>query len=136
MADGVPTLDYVLSGARDLQPEDAVALAADQAGLERKIIQSRGRLQKQKHKIELFWMLLQDGAAGRYNLAWEDLRLVAYVFHYLLRQKDLIPDSVPVAGLSDDLAVIVLVFEFLEPKLEQYAQAKGLVHSDYFCINS
>ena len=41
---------------------------------------------------------------------------------YLLSGNDLIPDSKPVVGMVDDVAVIVAAFALVNPELEAYAQ--------------
>ena len=40
---------------------------------------------------------------------------------YLVANKDLIPDSVPVAGHIDDIAVFTLALKLAEPELKAYA---------------
>ena len=47
--------------------------------------------------------------------------LVAAII-YLLTGKDLIPDSVPVVGYADDLAVFAAAFLIDEPELQAYSQ--------------
>ena len=41
---------------------------------------------------------------------------------YLLMGKDLIPDSTPVLGYADDLAVFAAAFLLVEPELNAYSQ--------------
>ena len=41
---------------------------------------------------------------------------------YLLSGSDLIPDSKPVVGMVDDVAVIVAAFAMVNPELEAYAK--------------
>ena len=41
---------------------------------------------------------------------------------YLLKGKDLIPDSTPVIGYEDDIAVVGAAFYLSEPELNAYAQ--------------
>lgn len=42
-------------------------------------------------------------------------------FLYLITDKDLIPDKIPVVGHVDDIAVIALVLKFVEPELKAYS---------------
>jgi len=49
------------------------------------------------------------------------ITLVAAII-YLLKGKDLIPDSIPVVGYADDLAVFAAAFLIDEPELNAYAQ--------------
>ena len=43
-------------------------------------------------------------------------------FLYLIKKKDLIPDSVPLLGMTDDLAVLGLALKLSEPELKEFAQ--------------
>ena len=42
-------------------------------------------------------------------------------FLYLIRKKDLIPDSIPVIGIADDLGVLGLALKLCEPELKAFA---------------
>ena len=39
---------------------------------------------------------------------------------YLLKRNDLISDSIPVLGLTDDAAVLMAALRFVEPELNEY----------------
>ena len=41
-------------------------------------------------------------------------------FIYLVANKDLIPDNVPVVGHLDDIAVLALALKFVDPELKAY----------------
>ena len=41
---------------------------------------------------------------------------------YLIKQKDLIRDSIPIVGIVDDLAVLGLALKLSEPELKAYAE--------------
>jgi uncharacterized membrane protein YkvA (DUF1232 family) len=43
------------------------------------------------------------------------------VFLYLVKQKDIIPDNVPVLGIADDLAVVAAAMKLNEAELTDYA---------------
>ena len=43
-------------------------------------------------------------------------------FLYLVAQKDLIPDNIPVVGLADDVAVATIAMAICEPELKAYAE--------------
>ena len=43
-------------------------------------------------------------------------------FIYLIKKKDLIPDSIPVVGIADDLAVLGLALKLSEPELKAFAE--------------
>ena len=41
---------------------------------------------------------------------------------YLIKKKDLIPDSIPVIGIADDLAVMGLALKLSEPELKAFSE--------------
>ena len=41
---------------------------------------------------------------------------------YLLKKNDLIPDSIPVIGIADDLAVVGLALKLSEPELRAFSE--------------
>ena len=43
------------------------------------------------------------------------------VFLYLVKQKDIIPDNVPMLGIADDLAVVAAAMKLNEAELTDYA---------------
>ncbi len=46
---------------------------------------------------------------------------VASALLYVVKRKDIIPDTIPVLGLADDVAVIALAMKINEPELKDYA---------------
>ena len=48
---------------------------------------------------------------------------------YLVKGKDIIPDSLPIVGLVDDLAVVTAVIKLNEPEIEAYKSWKQLKES-------
>ena len=41
---------------------------------------------------------------------------------YLLKKRDLIPDSIPLIGIADDLGVMGLALKMSEPELKAFAE--------------
>ncbi len=50
---------------------------------------------------------------------------IVSAFLYLIKQKDLIRDNIPVLGQLDDIAVCVLAMNFIAPEIRAYAQWKA-----------
>ena len=46
-------------------------------------------------------------------------------FIYLIKRKDLIPDSIPFIGVLDDVAVVGLALEMVKPELKAYREMKA-----------
>ncbi len=49
---------------------------------------------------------------------------VVSAFLYLVKQKDLINDKIPVIGLLDDVAIAAIALKFVEPELKAYNEWK------------
>lgn len=46
-------------------------------------------------------------------------------FLYLVKRKDLIPDSIPILGYADDLAVLGFVLKLCQPELKEFEAWKN-----------
>ena len=49
---------------------------------------------------------------------------------YLIKKKDLIPDSIPLVGIADDLAVMGLALKLSEPELKAFSEWRAGKDSD------
>jgi len=57
-----------------------------------------------------------------YEVSPKVLAIMAGAFLYLIKKKDLIPDSIPVVGIADDVAVLGLALKLVEGDLDAYRQ--------------
>ena len=60
-----------------------------------------------------------------YQVSYKVLATMVGAFLYLVKKKDLIPDSIPVIGLLDDLAVVALALNVVKPELSAYTEWKN-----------
>ena len=51
-------------------------------------------------------------------------------FLYMIRKKDLIPDSIPVIGAADDVSVLGLAMKLCRPELDKYRTFRDLKRSE------
>ncbi len=56
------------------------------------------------------------------NVSPKVIILLVSAFLYLVKKNDLIPDSIPVLGYVDDIAVLALAIKLCEPELKAYDQ--------------
>ncbi len=78
-------------------------------------------------QIEFLTRFVEDFADG----VWKESSFVAYAeslfaLSYLLKEVDVIPDSLPDIGFSDDSAIIRAVLSRAESEFQRYAQASNI----------
>lgn len=66
--------------------------------------------------------MLKSQLQGEYAVQPRTLVTIVAALLYLLKQKDLIPDSIPVIGYTDDIAVLIAALKFLDPELKAYRE--------------
>lgn len=60
-------------------------------------------------------------ASGRYrDIPWKSMLLLLGAIIYFINPLDLIPDLVPIAGLTDDFAILVWVYNSLEGEIDKF----------------
>lgn len=69
--------------------------------------------------------LVKSWIKKEYQVSVKVLATMVGAFIYLVKKKDLIPDSIPVIGIADDIAVLGLALKFVEPDLKAYKEWKA-----------
>ena len=59
------------------------------------------------------------------NVSANVILAVVGSFIYLVKRKDLIPDSIPFIGVLDDVAVLGLALEMVKPELKAFRDSKA-----------
>jgi uncharacterized membrane protein YkvA (DUF1232 family) len=73
--------------------------------------------------------MLVSWKRGEYRLSNRTLWLCVLALGYFLNPIDLIPDFIPVIGLLDDLAVLILLIHLLKSDLKEYKEWEDLYNS-------
>jgi len=82
--------------------------------------------EKEIGKVKLLLMLLKDYWDGKYtSLPYRTILAIAVALLYILNPIDLIPDVLPLLGLTDDLAMLLFVWEMVSKDVEEYALWKA-----------
>ncbi|MBR3016277.1 MAG: DUF1232 domain-containing protein [Clostridia bacterium] len=55
-----------------------------------------------------------------YDVSYKVLATMVGAFLYVVKRKDIIPDSIPIVGRADDIAVVALALKFVEPEIKAY----------------
>lgn len=74
-----------------------------------------------KDKFFVLGRLIKAYALGRYRqIPWKTLLLIVAAIIYFVNPLDLIPDIVPLTGLTDDFAVLVWVYNSVSNEIEKF----------------
>ena len=69
--------------------------------------------------------LVKSWIKKEYQVSAKVLATMVGAFLYLVKKNDIIPDSIPVIGIADDIAVLGLALKFVEPDLKAYQAWKA-----------
>jgi uncharacterized membrane protein YkvA (DUF1232 family) len=76
-----------------------------------------------REKITLLTRLLKAYVKGEYRVVpWKTLTRIIAVLIYFLSPIDVIPDLLPVIGLTDDIALVVWLFNAIRDDLDAFRQ--------------
>ncbi len=79
--------------------------------------------------LPLIIAMVKSWIKKEYQVNGKVLAIMVGALLYLVKKKDLIPDSIPVIGLADDIAVWGLALHFVEPELNEYRAWRNENHS-------
>jgi uncharacterized membrane protein YkvA (DUF1232 family) len=107
---------YASNGARLFELAKKVLAKSQQKGFREGMAEAQGQ-------IQLLVRLIRAYASGEYRrLPWKSLLSVVGVLIYFVSPIDLIPDFLPIVGLTDDLALVFWLFRTLSDDLTDYSQ--------------
>lgn len=76
-----------------------------------------------REKVGLLVRMVRMYVAGEYRaIPWKTLTRIIAVLLYFLSPIDVIPDLLPVIGLTDDLALIVWLFNAIKDDLAEFEE--------------
>lgn len=74
-----------------------------------------------KDKLMVLGRLSKAYATGKYrHIPWKSLLIILAAIIYFINPVDLIPDVVPVLGLTDDFGVLLWVYEAINSEVEKF----------------
>jgi uncharacterized membrane protein YkvA (DUF1232 family) len=74
-----------------------------------------------REKLFLLGRLTRAYATGRYrDIPWKSLLVVLAAFLYFINPLDLVPDAIPVLGLSDDFSVLLWVYNSVKTEVDKF----------------
>ena len=87
---------------------------------------AHGPLEKFAEKIKLLFSMVKDYANGRYReMPWTTIAAIIGSLIYIFSPIDLIPDFIPLLGLTDDAVVLGLCLAGIANDLKKYETWKN-----------
>jgi len=106
---------------------------------EEKKIQSKsskldaGKFRKLIMQIRLALSLIKDFRNKSYTeVPWRTIAMISAAILYFINPFDMVPDVLPLLGITDDAILFATVFKSIQADLEKYGQWKGIKTADYF----
>ncbi len=92
-----------------------------------------GRFQKLFNQIKLALEMVKDFKARLYtDIPWRTIGLLSVALLYFLNPLDIIPDLLPILGLTDDAIAFAAIFKSVQADLKNYCNWKGYDPEDFF----
>lgn len=74
-----------------------------------------------KSKVFVFGRLCKAYALGHYrDVSWKSMLLVVAAIIYFVNPLDFLPDLVPIAGLTDDFAILMWVYSSITSEVDKF----------------
>lgn len=74
-----------------------------------------------KERFYVLGRLIKAYALGRYrDIPWKSILIIVAAIIYFVNPLDLLPDLIPVAGLTDDFAVLVWVYNTVNTEIDKF----------------
>jgi len=74
-----------------------------------------------KDKFFVLGRLIKAYALGQYrDIPWKTILLIVAAVVYFINPLDLVPDIIPLTGLTDDFAVLVWVYSSVSNEIEKF----------------
>ena len=84
-------------------------------------------LRRFKDDVVLLLALLRDFTTGRYrNVPYRVILAITIALAYVLSVIDGVPDTIPIAGLMDDAAVIALLMVWADDEIQRYKKWRDM----------
>ncbi len=116
---------FIKKGAADVE-DDYIQKVMDRASdIRQKVIDSN-LLKRFAKDVKLLIAMIKDYWNGVYReIPWWVIAAVVFSLLYILNPIDLIPDIIPVLGLTDDAAVLTLCLAMTEKDIHKYQNWKN-----------
>jgi uncharacterized membrane protein YkvA (DUF1232 family) len=102
-----------------------------------RVSESLGGVPRKMHRVanetQLVLELIDDFVDGTYRqIPWHSMAVLAGAVLYSISPADVVPDTLPLIGVLDDLAVIAVAVRLVRRDLRAYCRFKGYPEDEYF----
>jgi len=116
---------FIKKGAVDVEDDDVQKVMDRASDIKQKVIDSN-LLKKFSTDVKVLIAMIKDYWNGVYRkIPWWVIAAVVFALLYVLNPIDLIPDIIPVLGLTDDAAVLALCLAITEKDIHKYQNWKN-----------
>ena len=82
---------------------------------------SKASVATAKEKLSVFSRLASAYASGKYReIPWKTVVIVLAAIIYFLNPLDLVPDFIPLMGLTDDFGVLMWVYSSISTEVDKF----------------
>lgn len=116
---------FIKRGAAEVEDDDIQKVMNSASDIRHKVIDSN-LLKRFAKDVKLLIAMIKDYWDGIYReIPWWVIASVVFALLYVLNPIDLIPDIIPVLGLTDDAAVLALCLAMTEKDIHKYQNWKN-----------
>ncbi len=125
--------NFVQRGSQKITQQEAESFRQQLPALKVKVEELQvPEYPKLRRRLRLLAEIYEDVLDGVYlKLPYTTLAETVFALSYLLKDNDIIPDSVPGIGMADDASIVSAVFLRNEAAIADYASSKNYPWSDY-----
>lgn len=114
--------DYVSKNAQNITEEDFKKVSEKADEIESKF-EKGGPLGRFINDAKLLLSITKDYYKGNYrNIPYLSISAIVFALLYVFNPFDIVPDAIPVIGLSDDAAVVAACLTMVEQDLHEYKE--------------
>ncbi len=116
---------FIKRGAVEVEDDDIQKIMNRASDIRQKVIDST-LLKRFAKDVKLLIAMIKDYWNGVYRkIPWWVVAAIVFALLYVLNPIDLIPDIIPVFGLTDDAAVLALCLSMTEQDIHKYQNWKN-----------
>lgn len=127
-------LEKIEKENKEVTPEKVDEVIVHEKEIERKNKKlNKNHFEKLYMQVKLALQMVKDYKAKRYTeVPWRSIGLISIGILYFLNPMDLMPDIIPILGLTDDAIAFAAIFKSLQSDLKLYCEWRGLDVNEYF----